>query len=66
MPVRYLTISEDLQIVPNEGWKFFPVSYGLEHAEVEVAAWLEKNPAHPRREEAERWLEAAQEQILVL
>jgi hypothetical protein len=66
MPNRYLTISDDLQIVPNEGWKFLPTSYGLEHAEIKVSAWLEKNANHPRQEEAERWLETAQDQIFLV
>ncbi len=38
----------------------------LEKAQSEVATWVQANAAHPRREEAERWLERALEEVVRL
>jgi hypothetical protein len=62
---RYLTISEDLQIVRGEGCGFVPASptNDLESAEAQVSAWLEQNDTHPDAAEAQRWLDAAAPKI---
>ncbi len=62
---RYLTISDDLQIIPSEGHKFLSKSKrDLEAVEPEVAAWIDANPLHTRHDEAKRCLTEAAEKII--
>lgn len=61
---RYLTISDDLQIIPSEGYRFLSKSgMDLEAVEPEVEAWTDANPLHARCDEARRWLTEAAEKI---
>jgi len=60
---RYLTISIDLQLIVGGGCKFISRSKNLMEAESEVEVWLEDNPSHARRAEAEAWLDASAAEI---
>ena len=61
---KYLTISDDLQIVTGEGCRFLSRS-GKELAvvESEVDDWVQNNETHPRRAEAELWLSSAFDEL---
>jgi hypothetical protein len=62
---RYLTISDDLQIIPSEGWRFISKSHrSLESVESDVRSWVSDHPVHPRIREVEQWLTAAEDKIL--
>lgn len=57
---KYLTISDDLQIITGEGCRFLSKSAkDLSTVESEVEDWVEINATHPRRKEAELWLNSA-------
>ena len=61
---KYLTISDDLQLIAGQGCRFLSRS-GKELAAVEseVEDWVQDNSAHPRLEEAELWLDSAFDEL---
>jgi hypothetical protein len=62
---KYLTISDELQIVRGEGCGFLPgpPENDIESVETELAAWVADHPSHPDVAEAQRWLDAAAPRI---
>jgi hypothetical protein len=56
---KYLTISDDLQIVRGEGCGFLPgpPQNTLVSVERIVTDWVAENPNHPDIAEAQRWLD---------
>lgn len=64
---RYLTISDDLQLIlgDGDGGRFLSASgRQLEAVESEVVEWVEAHAEHPRRQEAEQWLLHAADRIV--
>jgi len=61
---KYLTISNDLQIIPGEGCRFLSGSgKDLASVESDVEQWIENNATHPRLADAEIWLNSASDEI---
>ena len=61
---RYLTISDDLQITASHPCIFRSKSGKVLAAVVsDVETWVESNPAHPRVNEAESWLQRSADKI---
>jgi len=60
--LKYLTISDDLQLIPNEGGGFLSKSdKRLEQVEYEVVWWLEEHPTHPMGPLVREWLNLTDE-----
>jgi hypothetical protein len=59
---KYLTISDDLQLVPGEERHFLSKSgKTLDEVEYQVLGWLEDNPNHPNQPMVNAWLDCAGE-----
>jgi len=59
---KYLTISDDLQLIPGEGCHFLSSSgKTLDEVEYHVLGWLEDNPTHPNQPMVNAWLDCAGE-----
>jgi len=57
---KYLTISDDLQLIPGEGCRFLSKSdRTLDEVESILLNWLDENPAHHIRPLVNEWLDFA-------
>jgi hypothetical protein len=59
---KYLTISDELQLIPNVGGGFLSKSgKTLEEVEYEVSEWLEEHPTHRMEPMVSAWMRLTEE-----
>ena len=57
---KYVTINDDLQLIPGKGFQFLSKSgKTLDEVEYVLLDWLDKNPAHPIHSLVNSWLDLA-------